>query len=211
MLKIKRRGLMLILSSPSGAGKTTLSNLVLQIDDHISQSVSYTTRNKRENEVDGEDYYFTDKATFQKMIDNNEFLEYATVFGELYGTPRKQVEDMLDVGEDVLFDIDWQGNRQLTALARDDVVSIFILPPSKHELHQRLLMRNQDSQETIQLRMMKANDEIQHWHEYDYTIINHDLDESLKKILAILRAERLKKRRRLGVVNFVKQLLTEED
>ena len=209
MEKIERRGLMLILSSPSGAGKTTLTRMLLKVDRHIHPSISYTTRPLRPGEVNGKDYYFTDRETFLKLIEENKFLEYAEVFGHLYGTPRDIVEKFLINGEDVIFDIDWQGNRSLTEMARDDVVSVFILPPSKQELKDRLVKRAQDNHETIELRLKKANAELIHWQDYDYTIVNKDLDESLKKLLAILRAERLKKARRLGVVEFVNQLISE--
>ncbi|WP_207215491.1 guanylate kinase [Rickettsiales endosymbiont of Peranema trichophorum] len=205
-----RRGLMLILSSPSGAGKTTLARHILKVDQHIHTSISVTTRKKRPNEIDGVHYYFTDHANFKQMIRNGEFLEYAEIFGELYGTPRKFVDQELLKGEDVLFDIDWQGNRQISAIAKEDVVSVFIFPPSKQELFNRLVKRAQDDESTIQNRMDKADDELSHWHEYDYSIINRDLVESLNKLLAILRAERLKKARRLGVTEFVQSLLTEK-
>ncbi|MBA8666540.1 guanylate kinase [Holosporaceae bacterium 'Namur'] len=210
MIQIKRRGLMLILSSPSGAGKTTLAQLLLKSDQHIRPSVSFTTRKKRTNEIEGIHYYFTDHATFKKMIEQNAFLEYAEVFGEMYGTPKKFVDQHLQNGEDVLFDIDWQGNRSLTQIAREDTVSVFIFPPSKKELLDRLKSRDQDSADVVKARMDKANEELSHWHEYDYSIINRDIDESLKKLLAILRAERLKKARRLGVTDFVNNLINEE-
>jgi guanylate kinase len=205
--KIDRRGLMFVLSSPSGAGKTTLAKLLLQNDKHIHSSISYTTRAPRDGEVDGVDYHFTNKETFQKMIDNSEFLEYAEVFGNFYGTPKSLVEEHLSKGEDVIFDIDWQGNRSLTDNARGDVVSVFILPPSKATLKERLVKRAQDTSETIELRMSKANSELQHWQEYDYIIVNKDLNRSFKKLLSILRAERLRKHRRIGVYHFVSNLM----
>lgn len=210
MSHIKRRGLMLVLSSPSGGGKTTLAQLLLKSDQHIRPSISFTTRKKRANEIEGVHYYFTDHETFNKMIQNNEFLEYAEVFGQMYGTPRKFVEQHLENGEDVLFDIDWQGNRSLTEIAREDTVSVFIFPPSKQELLDRLKSRGQDSNEIVKARMEKANEELSHWHEYDYSIINRDIDESLRKLLSILRAERLKKARRLGVTDFVDSLINEK-
>lgn len=210
MKKIKRRGLMLVVSSPSGAGKTTLCNLLRKIDKHIHPSISYTTRVARDGEVDGKDYYFTDEANFQRMVEGGHFVEHAQVFGNRYGTPKKLVEDYLKNGEDVIFDIDWQGNNSLTKIARDDVVSIFLLPPNKIELLKRLKSRAQDNHETIEYRLQCANADIEHWHEYDYTIINRDLDESLRKMLSILRAERLKKARRLGVPEFVKKLIEEK-
>ncbi len=210
MSEINRRGLMLILSSPSGAGKTTLAQLLLKSDQHIHPSISFTTRKKRANEIHGVHYYFTDKETFKKMIEADEFMEYADVFGEMYGTPKKFVEQHLANGEDVLFDIDWQGNRSLTKIAKEDSVSVFIFPPSKKELLDRLKARGQDSPEIVKARMDKANEELSHWHEYDYSIINRDVDESLKKLLSILRAERLKKARRLGIADFANNLFNEE-
>jgi guanylate kinase len=205
--KIERRGLMLVLSSPSGAGKTTLANLLLKTDEHTHPSISYTTRAPRPGEINGIHYHFTDFNTFQKMVDAGEFLEYAEVFGNYYGTPKSLVEEYLSKGEDVIFDIDWQGNRSLTDNARGDVVSIFILPPSKPELKKRLIKRAQDASETIELRMQKANSELQHWQEYDYIIVNKELNSSLEKMLSILRAERLQKHRRLGLYQFVNDLM----
>ena len=209
MTEIKRRGLMLVLSSPSGAGKTTVSHMLLKVDKHIHSSVSYTTRSMREGEVNGVHYHFIEKERFMKMVEQGEFLEYAEAFGNMYGTPKSLVNDFLDNGEDVLFDIEWQGHRKLKELAPEDVVSVFILPPSKRELLKRLERRAKDAKETIELRFQKANSELNHWEEYDYTIVNRDLDESLKKILAILRAERLRKNRRLGVFDFVDKLKKE--
>lgn len=207
--KIKRRGLMLVLSSPSGAGKTTLMNMLIKVDKHTHPSVSYTTRAPRPGEVDGKDYFFVTKEQFEEMAKRDEFFEYANVFGNYYGTPKAVVEKYLTNGEDVVFDIDWQGHRLLAEKAPNDVVSVFILPPSKAILKERLEKRAQDTQETIELRMQKANSELMHWHEYDYTIVNKNLDESLKKLLSILRAERLRKNRRQGVVDFVNSLLSE--
>jgi len=202
---------MFIISSPSGAGKTTLAKMLLKADKHIHQSTSYTTRAPRPGEIDGKDYFFISKAKFLKMAKSGEFLEYAEVFGSLYGTPKSLVEKFLSKGEDVVFDIDWQGNRSLTKMAREDTVSVFILPPSKKELKERLVKRAQDNHETIDLRMKKANSELVHWAEYDYAIVNKDLNESLRKIMSILRAERLKKRRRLGLLEFVNQLIAETE
>lgn len=210
MKKKNRRGLMLVLSSPSGAGKTTLANLLLKADKHLHPSISFTTRKQRDGEIHGADYFFTDKASFLKMAEEKKFLEYAEVFGNYYGTPKDLVEKHLTNGEDVIFDIDWQGNRNLSKMSKSDVVSVFILPPSKRELMSRLKKRAQDTHETIELRMAKANSELHHWEEYDYTIVNKDLDESLKKLLSILRAERLKKSRRQGVIEFVNKLLDEQ-
>lgn len=201
---------MLVLSSPSGAGKTTIAKTLLKTDPHVTPSISYTTRPKRPGEVDGKDYYFVGLEKFNSMIKNSEFLEYAEVFGHFYGTPKSIVESNLRSGIDVIFDIDWQGTRALTEKAREDVVSVFILPPSKAELYKRLKVRKQDSQEIIMFRMERSNSEIVHWSEYDYTIINHNLEESMSKINSILRAERLKKARRLGVEEFVDSLLAEK-
>ncbi|MBS0236204.1 MAG: guanylate kinase [Proteobacteria bacterium] len=209
MAKIKRRGLMFILSSPSGAGKTTLARMLLQKDKHLHTSISYTTRAPRPGERDGVDYYFTDRPTFEKMIKDGAFLEYAEFVGNYYGTPLDFVEEQLKKGEDVLFDIEWRGNRQLTSIARDDVVSVFIFPPSKQELLNRLRDRKQDSDEVVRSRMERTDDDLKHWDDYDYAIINRNLDKSLSKLLWILRAERLKKARRLGVQDFVNQLLKE--
>ena len=200
---------MLVLSSPSGAGKTTLANLLLKADKHIYPSISYTTRPMRSNEVHGKDYYFVSHEVFDEMVKNGEFFEHAEVFGNFYGTPRKVVETYMANGEDMVFDVDWQGNRSLTKLAREDVVSVFILPPSKKILRERLMVRAQDSHETVELRMKKANAELVHWKEYDYVIVNRDLDESMSKLHAILRAERLRKVRRQGLVDFVNQLIDE--
>jgi guanylate kinase len=206
---IKRRGLMLVISSPSGAGKTTLANMLLESDEHIHPSVSYTTRPPRVGEENGKHYFFIDEKTFKEMEEGGMFLESAEIFGHHYGTPKSLVEEYLHRGEDVVFDIDWQGNRALSKIAHNDVVSVFILPPSKAILKERLINRAKTSKESVETRLLKANSELMHWHEYQYTIVNKDLDESLKKILSILRAERLKKVRRLGVVDFVNQLIEE--
>lgn len=209
-MKVKaRRGLMLVLSSPSGAGKTTLANLLIKSDKHIHPSISYTTRDKRQGEQEAVDYFFVDRPTFLSMVEQNKFLEHAEVFGNYYGTPKDVIEKYLGQGEDVVFDIEWQGNRALTKMAPDDVVSVFILPPSKKVLNERLRNRALDTEESIELRMKKANSELVHWQEYDYVIVNKDLDESLKKLTAILRSERLKKRRRQGIYEFVQQLIKE--
>ena len=173
---MKRRGIMFILSSPSGAGKTTLSRLLRQNDPNITMSISYTTRKKRPNEEDGVDYFFVTEKDFEKKADDKFFYEFAEVFGNFYGTPRKRVEAELAAGRDVLFDIDWQGTRRLTAKARDDIVSVFILPPSMTELARRLKSRGQDSSEVIMQRMDRAHDEISHWDEYDYVVINDSID-----------------------------------
>lgn len=206
-IEIKRRGIMFILSSPSGAGKTTLSKLLVQNDNNIDMSVSYTTRKPRKGEEEGVDYYFVSEKKFEKKIDEKYFYEYAEVFGNYYGTPRKKVEDSVKKGRDVLFDIDWQGTRRLTSKARDDIVSIFILPPSMKELERRLISRNRDSDDVIKKRMARAADEISHWDEYDYVIVNESIDASLQNILYILKSERLKRSRRHGLVQFINDLI----
>jgi guanylate kinase len=175
---VRRRGLMLVLSSPSGAGKTTISRHLLPADDHIDLSVSATTRPKRPNEIDGVDYHFVDQETFDAMVAGDEFLEHAHVFGHSYGTPRAAVEEALEAGDDVLFDIDWQGTQQLAEKAANDLVRIFILPPSTGELERRLRSRAQDPEEVVQGRMAKAADEMSHWAEYDYIIVNHTTSSS---------------------------------
>ncbi len=205
-ISIKRRGLMFVMSSPSGAGKTTLSRGLLDSDDEIVMSVSATTRNPRPGEVDGKDYYFVSVEDFGLMVNRGEFLEHAKVFDNYYGTPRGPVEEALSNGKDVLFDIDWQGTQQLKENAREDVVSIFILPPSTQELERRLHTRAQDSAEIVAKRMAKAADEMSHWAEYDYIIVNQDLDKSRTQIRAILDAERLKRPRQTGLGGFVKGL-----
>lgn len=203
---MQRRGLMLVLSSPSGAGKTSISRRLLETEDELTMSVSATTRPRRPGEVDGVDYHFIDQTEFQLMINRGEFLEYAKVFENYYGTPRGPVDAVLSGGKDVLFDIDWQGTQQVADAARDDLVSVFILPPSTHELERRLMGRAQDSAEVVAQRMSKAADEISHYREYDYIIVNRDLDESVDAVRAILTAERLKRDRRLGLTDFVKLL-----
>ena len=208
--EIKRRGMMFVLSSPSGVGKTTLAKMLLGNTEHLYLSISYTTRNVRPGEIDGKDYFFTDRETFLAMADAGEFLEYVEVFGEFYGTPRRFVEEKMIKGDDLLFDIDVQGNQKLSENAREDVVSVFILPPSRKDQLLRLRNRSQDSESVIAHRMNKTNDEISKWHEYDYVIINRDLQESLEKLLSILRGERLKSDRRLGIERFVRDLMNEE-
>jgi guanylate kinase len=203
---IKRRGLMLVLSSPSGAGKTTIARALLQDDAELTISVSATTRNPRPGEVNGEDYFFIDKDTFIKMVEDGEFLENARVFDNLYGTPRGPVEDALAAGGDVLFDVDWQGTQQLAAAVRADLVSIFILPPSHGELERRLRGRAQDPEEVVRERMAKAGDEMSHWAEYDYVIVNDELAESISRVRAILAAERLRRDRQTWLHDFVSKL-----
>jgi guanylate kinase len=206
---LPRRGLMLVLSSPSGAGKTTLSRMLLKAERAISLSVSVTTRPRRANETHGRDYYFIDKAAFDRMVANGELLEWAEVFGNLYGTPRAPVEKALAAGRDVLFDIDWQGTQQLREKARGDMASIFVLPPSIRELERRLHTRAQDSEAVIRARMAKAGGELSHWAEYDYVIINDDLDKALAQIRNILAVERLKRERQPWVSDFVRRLLAQ--
>ncbi|MDA9531544.1 MULTISPECIES: guanylate kinase [unclassified Bradyrhizobium] len=203
---VERRGLMFVLSSPSGAGKTTLSRLLIERMPGLKMSVSATTRPMRPGEVNGKDYTFVDKATFDAMVKADELLEWATVFDNSYGTPRGPVEAALSAGQDVLFDIDWQGTQQLKHKAREDVVSVFILPPSAADLEKRLHSRAQDSDEVIRKRMSRASHEMSHWAEYDYIVINHDVDEAFAEVQSILKAERLKRERRIGLVGFVRSL-----
>jgi guanylate kinase len=204
---IARRGLMLVLSSPSGAGKTTLSRKLLQADSQITMSVSATTRQPRSGEVEGQDYYFVSSSAFTQLAQSGSFLEHAIVFGNAYGTPREPVMLALARGSDVLFDIDWQGTQQLRQQAGDDLVSIFVLPPSHDELERRLRARAQDAEDVVQARMAKANNEISHWAEYDYVVINDDLDSTLQKIRTILDAERMKRGRQTGIPAFVTRLM----
>ncbi len=205
-LNIKRRGLMLVLSSPSGAGKTSISRALLEDNDNLYMSISATTRPRRHGEVDGEHYRFVDKTEFDLMVNRQELLEYAKVFDHYYGTPRGPVEEALSAGQDVLFDIDWQGTQQLDEHARDDLVSVFILPPSTAELERRLNTRARDSADVIANRMAKAADELSHWSEYDYVVVNESFDDSVKQVQAILEAERLKRTRQEGLSDFVRLL-----
>jgi guanylate kinase len=203
---VARRGLMLVLSSPSGAGKTTLSRMLLKADLHIALSVSVTTRPQRPGEIDGRDYHFIDMVRFESMVKSGKLLEWAEVFGHRYGTPRIPVEKALRTGGDVLFDIDWQGTQQLREKARDDLVSVFILPPTVKELRRRLERRAQDSRAIIAGRMAKAADEMSHWPEYDYVIVNRDKKAAFAEVRAILAAERLKRERQIGLSAFVRDL-----
>ena len=203
---VGRRGLMLVLSSPSGAGKTSIARRILAEDDNLTMSVSFTTRLPRLNEVDGCDYHFVNQERFDRMVAQDGFLEYATVFSNSYGTPKADVMSALERGEDVLFDIDWQGTQQVANAARTDLVSVFILPPSRGALRQRLLSRAQDSADIVAERMAKASDEISHYREYDYIVVNEDLDRSVGSVRAILSAERLRRDRQFGMTGFVRML-----
>jgi guanylate kinase len=203
---IARRGLMLVLSSPSGAGKTTLSRKLLGADPGVELSVSVTTRKQRPGEVDGHDYHFIDAARFEAMVKQGELLESAQVFGHHYGTPRAPVEAALANGHDVLFDIDWQGTQQLRDKAAPDLVSIFVLPPSMSDLEQRLRRRAQDPDDVIRARMATAADEMSHWAEYNYIVINTDIDRAFNEVQTILAAERLKRERQTGLSDFVRRL-----
>lgn len=201
---IARRGLMLVLSSPSGAGKTTISRALLKTDEHLTMSISVTTRPPRPGEEHGKDYFFIDEPEYHRMVKAGDLLEHARVFDNFYGTPRAYVESQLAGGRDVLFDIDWQGTQQLKASTGPDVVSVFILPPSIADLEKRLRGRAQDAEDIVRKRMSRASDEMSHWPEYDYVIVNRDVDQSIAQVQAILTAERLKQRRRAaGLVAFV--------
>ena len=204
---IARRGLMLVLSSPSGAGKTTIARKLLEQDLGIEISVSHSTRKMRKGERDGQDYHFVSHDTFTKMRDHGEFLEWAVVFDNYYGTTRKPVEEALVAGRDVLFDVDWQGAASLRDEARDDVVTVFILPPTAADLEQRLNVRAQDPPEIVRRRMLGASNEIQHWTEYDYVVVNYNIDRSVAAIRAVLTAERLRRTRLTGLKQFVQNLL----
>jgi guanylate kinase len=206
MSGIKRRGLMLILSSPSGAGKSTLARYLIGSDPQFAPSVSVTTRPKRPNEVEGEDYIFVTPERFEDMAEDGAFLEHATVFGNRYGTPKDAVDRLLADGKDVLFDIDWQGTQQLSQKARDDLVRVFVLPPSRSELERRLKERASDSAEVMARRMAEADNEISRWAEYDYVILNDDLKKAEAELSAIVAAERLRRQRQTGLLDFVRAL-----
>ncbi len=203
---VARRGLLLVLSSPSGAGKTTLARRLLAADPAIRMSVSVTTRKPRRGEIDGKDYTFVEKTEFERLKRGRKLLEWAEVFGQFYATPRAPILDALESGGDVLFDIDWQGARQLKKRLPRDVVRVFILPPNGETLERRLKTRNQDSEATVARRMAAAAGEISHWNEYDYAIINHDVETSLAGLTAIVAAERLKRVRQVGLRAFVANL-----
>jgi len=203
----RRRGLLVVLSSPSGAGKSTISRMLLEADPHITMSVSATTRPIRPGEVEGRDYHFVDEAEFQRMVADGEFAEWAPVFDYHYGSPQAPIKAALREGQDVIFDIDWQGTQQLHAAMGEDLVRVFILPPSMQELDRRLHERGTDTDEVIAGRMQRAAAEISHWAEYDYVLINEDMDECLGEVRAILAAERLKRWRQAGLVSFVRDLV----
>jgi guanylate kinase len=200
---------MLVLSSPSGAGKTTLARRLREEEPELAMSISCTTRAKRKGEMEGRDYHFIDRESFTRMRDRGEFLEWALVFDNFYATPRQPVEQALASGHDVLFDVDWQGADALRHEARDDVVTVFILPPSGKALERRLKERAQDSDEVVEARLRGASNEIQHWGDYDYVLVNHDVEASLAALRAILAAERLRGRRQVGLKGFVQELLSE--
>lgn len=206
---IKRRGLMYVMSSPSGAGKTTITRALLKNNDDLIISVSATTRKRRAGETHAQDYYFVEPEEFGRMVDNGDMLEHAKVFDNYYGTPREPVEQALERGNDVIFDIDWQGTQQLSEIAREDLVTVFILPPERAELEKRLRNRSKDTMESesdIRGRMSKAADEMSHYTEYDYVIINRNVDEAIAKAQLILDAERIKRRRMVGLSDFVRGL-----
>ncbi len=207
-VSVRRRGLLFVMSSPSGAGKTTLSRKLLAEDKNISLSVSVTTRKPRATEVDGKDYHFITKDRFEQMIARKELLEWANVFGNLYGTPKAPVEAALAEGRDVLFDIDWQGTQQLAQAMEDDLVRLFILPPDADTLRTRLINRNLDSSAVVAKRMAEAPRELSHWAEYDYVIINSDVEAAHGQVVAVLTAERLRRKRQTGLTEFVRAMTT---
>ena len=207
--EISRRGIMLVLSSPSGAGKTTLTRNLLEQEENVALSVSVTTRERRPSEIENVHYHFVSKRHFEAMRDGGELLEWAEVHGNYYGTPREPVEKALSEGRDILFDIDWQGTRQLLEKMRDDVVTVFVLPPTAAELKTRLERRAQDSAAIIKQRLHNALEEIAHWQEYDYILVNRDLDKSFARLRSILTAERLKQVKMLDIENFIDQLLAD--
>ena len=203
---IRRRGFLLVLSSPSGAGKTTIRRLLVERDPSLTLSISVTTRPPRPGEIDGRHYRFIDAARYDAMVKAGELLEHASVFGHAYGTPRRPVEEAIAAGRDIVTDIDWQGTQQLSEKLRDDLVTVFVLPPSMEALEARLRTRAQDSEATVAARMAKSAEEMSHWSEYDYVIVNRDLDESVAEVQAILTAERLRRARQAGLADFVNRL-----
>ena len=205
-MRIERRGFLLVLSSPSGAGKTTITRRLAECDPKLDMSVSVTTRPRREEEVDGRDYYFIDRRRFDEMLAQGELLEHASVFENCYGTPRQPIELALAAGRDVVGDLDWQGTQQLTETVRDDLVSVFVLPPSLAALEARLRARAQDSAAVVAARMAKSAEEMSHWSEYDYVIINRDIEDSVAQVQAIITAERLRRTRQAGLADFVDRL-----
>ncbi len=209
--RISRRGLCLVLSSPSGAGKTTLARLLLESEPHLAHSISVTTRQPRPKEVDGTDYHFLSRESFNALRDAGKLLEWAEVFGNFYGTPAEPVRQMLSEGRDIVFDVDWQGAASIAAYLPDDTVRVFILPPSAEELSRRIYARNSNSKAVIEARLKSAAAEMSHWSEYDYAIVNHDIGESLAALRAILYAERHKRHRQQGLARFVDSLTARSD
>lgn len=197
---------MLVLSSPSGAGKTTIAQKIIESERDIELSISTTTRPRRETEIEGKDYNFVDEATFNNMVNRKEFLEHALVFGYHYGSPKATIDDRLCKGKDILFDIDWQGAQKLKQVSSCDIVTIFLLPPNIETLESRLRKRGQDQEETIRFRMSKAADELSHWAEYNYVLINESLEDTVQSIRSILQGERLKRRRQIDLDKFVDSL-----
>jgi guanylate kinase len=209
MTPVRRRGLLLVLSSPSGAGKTSITRALAARDKGLAMSISATTRAQRPGEVEGQHYFFVDRTRFEAMIEADELLEHAAVFGNRYGTPRQFVESRLAAGQDIVTDIDWQGTQLLVEKVREDLVSVFVLPPTLAALEERLRARAQDSEDVVRTRMAKSADEMSHWPEYDYVIVNRDLEESVAQVQAILTAERLRRARQIGLAEFVNRLRRE--
>ena len=207
-MRIRRRGFLLVLSSPSGAGKTTIVRLLAERDRCLHLSVSVTTRPARTGEVDGRDYFFIERRRFDEMVAQGELLEHAIVFGNCYGTPRRSIEEALAAGRDVVGDLDWQGTQQLSESVRQDLVSVFVLPPSRAELEMRLRARAQDTAAAVAARMAKAAEETSHWSEYDYVIVNRDIEDSVAQVQAIVTAERFRRERQVGLADFVYRLRT---
>lgn len=206
MIQTTRRGLLLVISSPSGVGKTSIVKQLLELDSQLAVSVSTTTRVPRAGEIDGKDYYFVDHTSFQNSVAQGEFLEHAKVYGNDYGTPKKFILDKIEHGTDIVFDIDWQGTQQLAQTASKDLVSIFVLPPSMQELAKRLRSRGLDAQDIVEKRLAQTASELSHWAEYDYVIINENLENSVEQVQTILNSERLKRIRQPGLISFVQKL-----